>query len=49
MKELILFVKEYSETFIIAGFLFGIGFHVADQIIWFICDLIKERFNIPLG
>ncbi len=31
------------------GFLAGLGWHVSDQVIWFVCDLIKEKYDIPLG
>jgi len=31
------------------GFIFGIGFEIASLLIWFLCDAIKQKYNIPLG
>ena len=40
--------REYLDC-IIVGFLVGIGFNFADQLIWLLFDLLKESHNIPLG
>ena len=34
---------------ITVGFSFGVGFHIADQIIWRIADILKEMNGVPLG
>ena len=46
---LIDFIYKHWFWLILVGFLFGIGFEIAGQIIWFLGDVIKEKHQIPLG
>ena len=34
---------------LVIGFVFGAGFHFADQLIWYIFDIMKILINHPLG
>jgi hypothetical protein len=49
MIELKDFIFENWFWLIILGFLFGIGFELGGQLLYPICDIIKEKLKIPLG
>ena len=39
----------YAVATILVGFLFGLGFQFADQLMWMMFDAFKEKQGIPLG
>jgi len=39
----------YAVMLVIIGFLFGLGHHFADQLMWMIFDAFKTKHGIPLG
>ena len=34
---------------IFVGFIFGLGFHIADQLVWLVFDALKSIIGVPLG
>ena len=39
----------YAIMLVIIGFLFGIGYQIADQLTWMMFDAFKEKHGLPLG
>ena len=37
------------KNWLLTGFIFGLGFHFADQLMWYIFDIFKILIGHPLG